>query len=84
MAAEISAVATDLAEFLGAALGLDLLIGPALQAHGTFGHVGSLFASALMATVAVFGILALDLAGFQWLERGIMAVRRRHRPLLWV
>src|ERR1700755_392135 len=27
---EISAVATDLAEFLGAALGLDLLLGPAL------------------------------------------------------
>src|ERR1700729_345415 len=32
--AEVSAVATDLAEFLGAALGLDLLIGPALLAHG--------------------------------------------------
>jgi manganese transport protein len=70
--AEISAVATDLAEFLGAALGLDLLIGPALLAHG-ISLTGGLFVSALIATVAVFGILALDLMGFQWLERGIMA-----------
>ena len=69
--AEISAVATDLAEFLGAALGLDLLIGPAMQAHG-FSPVGSLFVAALIATVAVVAILALDLAGFQGLERGIM------------
>jgi manganese transport protein len=72
IAAEISAVATDLAEFLGAALGLDLLIGPALQAHG-LSATGSLMVAAVIATVAVFGILALDLAGFQWLERGIMA-----------
>src|SRR6202522_918943 len=50
--AEISAVATDLAEFLGAALGLDLLIGPALQAHG-FTPTGSLMVSAVIATVAV-------------------------------
>ena len=70
--AEISAVATDLAEFLGAALGLDLLIGPALLAHG-WSPTGSLFLAAAVATVAVFAILALDLAGFQWLERGIMA-----------
>ena len=70
--AEISAVATDLAEFLGAALGLDLLIGPALLAHG-ISLTGGLFVSALMATVAVVAILALDLMGFQWLERGIMA-----------
>lgn len=70
--AEISAVATDMAEFLGAALGLDLLIGPALHAHG-FTLTGSLFIAAAIATVAVFAILALDLAGFQWLERGIMA-----------
>jgi manganese transport protein len=70
--AEVSAVATDLAEFLGAALGLDLLIGPALMAHG-ISLTGGLFISALIATVAVVGILALDLMGFQWLERGIMA-----------
>jgi manganese transport protein len=70
--AEIAAVATDLAEFLGAALGLDLLIGPALHAHGV-SLIGSLFIAAAISTVAVFAILALDLAGFQWLERGIMA-----------
>ncbi len=69
---ELSAVATDLAEFLGAALGLDLLIGPALHAHG-FSPTGSLFLAAMCTTVAVAGILALDLAGYQWLERGIMA-----------
>ncbi len=69
---ELSAVATDLAEFLGAALGLDLLIGPALVAHG-MSPVGSLFTSAVVSTVGVVAILALDLAGYQWLERGIMA-----------
>ena len=69
---ELSAIATDLAEFLGAALGLDLLIGPALVAHG-MSLTGSLFASAMVTTVGVVGILALDLAGYQWLERGIMA-----------
>src|SRR6202789_3049819 len=72
LCAEVSAVATDLAEFLGAALGLDLLVGPVLQAHG-FSPAVSLFVAAAAATVAVFAILALDLAGFQWLERGIMA-----------
>ncbi len=71
LCAEISAVATDMAEFLGAALGLDLLIGPWLLAHGMTPTHALLF-SAVVATVAVFGILALDLAGFQWLERGIM------------
>jgi len=71
--AEVSAVATDLAEFLGAALGLDLLMGPALQAHG-MSPAGSLMVAALIATLAVFAILALDLLGFQWLERGIMAL----------
>ena len=69
--AEISAVATDMAEFLGAALGLDLLIGPALMAHGMSLTAG-MFVSAMIATLAVFAILALDLMGFQWLERGIM------------
>lgn len=73
IAAEIAAIATDLAEFLGAALGLDLLAGPALQAHG-FSPTQTLFLAALVATVAVFALLALDLAGFQALERGIMAL----------
>ncbi len=72
LCAEVAAVATDMAEFLGAAMGLDLLIGPTLMAHG-FTLTGGLFFSAGIATVAVFVILALDLAGFQWLERGIMA-----------
>lgn len=72
LCAEVSAVATDMAEFLGAALGLDLLLGPVLQAHG-MRPMGSLLVAAAISTVAVFGILALDLAGYQWLERGIMA-----------
>ncbi len=72
IAAEISAVATDLAEFLGAALGLYLLFGPAMLARG-WSFTQSLFAAALVSTVLVFAILALDLAGFRWLERGVMA-----------
>jgi len=71
VAAEIAAVATDLAEFLGAAIGLDLLFGPLLYAHG-FSPKESLLAAALVSTVLVFAILALDLAGYRWLERGIM------------
>src|SRR5271163_7028 len=71
VAAEISAVATDLAEFLGAALGFYLLFGPALLAHG-WTRTETLLVAALVSAVAVFVILALDLAGFQWLERGIM------------
>lgn len=71
IAGEIAAVATDLAEFLGAAIGLDLLFGPLLYAHG-FSPRESLLVAALVSTVLVFAILALDLAGFRWLERGIM------------
>src|SRR5882757_695205 len=72
LAAEIAAIATDLAEFLGAALGLYLLCGPALLAHG-WTRTETLFAAALVSAVAVFLILALDLAGYRWLEGGIMA-----------
>ena len=72
IAAEIAAVATDLAEFLGAAIGLDLLFSPLLYAHG-YSPKETLLAAALVSTVLVFAILALDLAGFRWLERGIMA-----------
>ena len=43
VAAECSAIATDLAEFLGAALGFYLLVGPALLAHG-WSRTGTLFA----------------------------------------
>ncbi len=71
-AAEIAAIATDLAEFLGAALGLYLLFGPLLLARG-WTYTQTLFAAALVSTVLVFAILALDLAGYRWLERGVMA-----------
>jgi manganese transport protein len=72
VAAEVSAIATDLAEFLGAALGLYLLFGPAMLAHG-WTRTETMFAAAMVSAVVVFLILALDLAGYQWLERGIMA-----------
>ena len=72
VAAEVAAVATDLAEFLGAALGLYLLFGPLLLTRG-WTHTQTLFIAALISTVLVFGILALDLAGFRWLERAVMA-----------
>ncbi len=72
VAAEVSAIATDLAEFLGAALGLYLLFGPWMLAHG-WTRTETLFAAGLLSAVAVFLILALDLAGYQWLERCIMA-----------
>jgi manganese transport protein len=71
VAAEIAAIATDLAEFLGAALGLYLLFGPALLARG-WSSTQTLLAAAMVSTVLVFAILALDLAGFRWFERGIM------------
>lgn len=61
VAAELSAVATDLAEFLGAALGFYLLF-----------HV-NLFLSALITAVLVFLILAIELYGFRKLERVILA-----------
>jgi manganese transport protein len=70
-AAEISAIATDLAEFLGAALGFYLLAGPAMLAHG-WTRTETMLAAALVSAVAVFLILALDLAGYRWLEWGIM------------
>ena len=72
-AAEIAAIATDLAEFLGAAIGLDLLFGPALYARG-FSPTQGLLLAALLATLLVFAILALELKGHLWLERGIIAM----------
>ena len=60
IAAEIAAMATDLAEFLGAALGFYLLFGiPMLPA-------------AIVTGVCVMLILAIEQWGFQWLERVIM------------
>jgi manganese transport protein len=60
LAAELAAVATDLAEFLGAAIGFYLLF-----------HV-SLLTSALATGVLVFLILATELYGFRRLEQVIM------------
>jgi manganese transport protein len=54
--AEIIAMATDLAEFMGAAIGLDLLFGIPL------------FPAALLTAGAAFGILALQAKGFRRLE----------------
>jgi manganese transport protein len=60
LAAEIAAMATDLAEFLGAALGFYLLFGiPMLPA-------------AVVTGICVMMILAVEQLGFQWLERVIM------------
>jgi len=54
--AEVVAMATDLAEFVGAALGLNLLFGTPL------------FLAALIVGVTTFGILALQSRGFRSLE----------------
>lgn len=59
--AEIAAMATDLAEFLGAALGFQLLF------HWP------LFPSALATGVIVFAILSIEKLGFRQLEYVIMA-----------
>ncbi|HEX2327456.1 MAG TPA: Nramp family divalent metal transporter [Candidatus Angelobacter sp.] len=61
VAAELAALATDLAEFLGAALGFYLLFGIPL------------FAAALITAVIVFLMLAVELYGFRRLEQLIMA-----------
>ena len=72
-AAEVAAIATDLAEFLGAAIGLDLLFGPLLYARG-WSPTATLLLAACVATLLVFAILALELRGHLWLERGIIAM----------
>src|SRR6187399_2498711 len=60
--AEAIAMATDLAEFLGAALGLHLLFGMPL------------FPAGLLAGAGAFGILALQRYGFRRLEAVIAAL----------
>jgi manganese transport protein len=71
VAAEISALATDLAEFLGAALGFYLLFGPRLLAAGmTRTHV--LLLAAVATAICVFFILMLQQWGFRQLELVIM------------
>ncbi len=71
LAAEVAALATDLAEFLGAALGFYLLFGPWFLAHG-WSRTGTLFFAALLATVVVFALLALETRGFRKLEAAII------------
>jgi len=71
VAAEISALATDLAEFLGAALGFYLLVGPWLMQHG-WTKTEVLLAAAIVSAVCVFAILTLELWGFRKLEMAIM------------
>ena len=69
--AEISALATDLAEFLGAALGFYLLLGPRLLATGMT-RTNVLLLAAVATTICVFLILALQQWGFRQLELVIM------------
>ena len=57
--AEAIAMATDLAEFLGAAIGFNLLIGT------------SLFVSTVLAAIAAFGLLGLQSYGFRPFEAAI-------------
>ena len=61
LAAEVAAMATDLAEFLGAALGFYLLLGI------------NMLPAAVLTGVCVILILAVEQHGFQWFERTIMA-----------
>ena len=72
IAAELSALATDLAEFLGASLGFYLLCGPWLARYGLSKPTILMFA-ALASAVCVFLILAFELWGFRSLEIAIMA-----------
>ena len=67
VAAETSAIATDLAEFLGAALGAYLLFGPRLLAHG-MSKTNVLLLASLLTTVFVFALLALNQRGFRHFE----------------
>jgi manganese transport protein len=60
IAAELAALATDLAEFLGAALGFYLLLGIPL------------FPAALITAAVVFLMLAVELYGFRRLEQLVM------------
>src|SRR2546423_5635398 len=71
VAAELAALATDLAEFLGAALGFYLLFGPQLVAQGMQKQQVLLLA-ALITSVCVFLILALELYGFRKLAYAIL------------
>ena len=68
--AELIAMATDLAEFVGAAIALNLLF-----------HV-PLFAAGLITAVVAFGILALQSEGLPALRGGHRRAARAHHPRL--
>src|ERR1700758_4706535 len=70
IAAEVSALATDLAEFLGAALGFYLLFGGYFLSLG-MSRTEVLLLAAAASAVCVFAILALEIWGFRSLEIGI-------------
>jgi len=69
--AELAAMATDLAEFLGAALGFYLLFGPRFLLYG-WSKTEILLVSAVITAICVFLILLLELWGYRKLELGIM------------
>lgn len=69
--AEVAAMATDLAEFLGAALGFYLLFGPRFLLYG-WSKTEILLVSAVLTAICVFLILLLELWGYRKLELGIM------------
>jgi manganese transport protein len=60
--AELVAMATDMAEFVGAAIGLNLLFGTPLLVAG------------LITAVVAFGILALDQSGYRRFELAIIGL----------
>ena len=66
--AELIAMATDLAEFVGAALGLNLLFHVPLRAAGP------------LTAVVAFGILALDQRGYRRFELAIVRPARHRLP----
>ncbi len=72
LAAEVAALATDLAEFLGAALGFYLLFGPSFLHHG-WTRTETLLFAALLSTIFVFALLLLETRGFRKLEVGIIS-----------
>ena len=70
MLAEIAICATDLAEVIGTAIGLNLLFGIPLE-------IG-----VLLTALDVFLILWLQNLGFRWIEALHRHAARRHRRLL--
>ena len=82
-AAECSAIATDLAEFLGAALGFYLLVGPTMLAHG-WSRTGSLFVAALVSAVPGVSDSGARSCGLSLAGARDYGFRRDHRALLRV